>query len=354
MAWIIQRRNGIWYRGERVETGRRVKDTLKPIYKDCYVSLRTKDEAEARRLFKAGGVPPPEHTQSEPVAPLTSKIEAFLAYLRSINLDPKTVYLYRNMFVHLLKYINSMEDLRPQKESISPNLNRFMEYTRKRPASTQGIWLRNLRTFLAWAGVLHPKKHNADSDLLRQILVEDEEVFRGRKLTDKEKSLLFSMGNSPQMTEFLHFLYESGLRLGQALFLTWGQVRQDSNSIHVYKQKRQKERFIPMLDQGMKWVGERPAAAKDTDRVFIRWSDAAAFYVSWRSTLRRARKAGFKGEVRPHDLRHTRASDLVEKHGFNAFDLLKFFGWSDLKLAERYVHTHTEDLRTKLLLPLSK
>lgn len=335
MAWLIKRRSGIWYKGERVNG------------KDRYTSLRTRLDFEAKKMLEAATSP------SEPLAApegaLEAKIQAFLRYLGSINLSHKTIKKYNHTFLHLRKHINSMEDLRPRPDNISESLSKYMAYIKDYAPATQGIWMRNLRAYLRWAGIIGYKGHSPESDLLRQILVAEPDEFRGRKLTDKEKELIFAASNTPGMERILRVLYASGLRIEQVIFLTWGQVIHSSNSLHVYKQKRQKERFIPMLEDSMGWVGKRPDEAKDSDRVFTNWCDYASFYVQWRTTLRRAVTAGLKGEVTPHTFRHTRASDLVEKHGFNAFDLLKFFGWSDLKLAERYVHTHTEDLRAKLL-----
>ncbi len=51
--------------------------------------------------------------------------------------------------------------------------------------------------------------------------------------------------------------------------------------------------------------------------------------------------------VNPHQLRHTRASGLVNG-GKNLHATAKYMGWADLKMLQRYVHSDVEDVRQQL------
>lgn len=60
-----------------------------------------------------------------------------------------------------------------------------------------------------------------------------------------------------------------------------------------------------------------------------------------------ARKAGIKTNVHPHLLRHSQATFLA-KH-LSTMELMTYFGWKNVKTAQRYVHLSMRDTEEALL-----
>lgn len=308
MSWIIQR-SGTWYLGRRVKG------------KDIYRSLSTKDKKEAKRL--AGIAEPlPEETQ---VTPLGEKIEAYLKVLTQRRMACRTIHLYKNAFAHFCNSITSMEDITPGK------LAAFVVSLREKAPATQGIIVRNVKTFL--------KYHRLLTDDMKAVLKTPRDTFKGRFISPEEEEQLLK-NCDPLMRRTVKFALETGLRLSQVWGARWEHLS-DDGLLFVPGQKGQKDRHIVLTPLAKLAIGALPQVI--SGRIFDGWPTVEFMMKTF---MRNVRKSGIKGRLRFHDLRHTAASRLAEK--INAYELRDHFGWSSVALTDRYTHSKIESIRKKI------
>ena len=71
-------------------------------------------------------------------------------------------------------------------------------------------------------------------------------------------------------------------------------------------------------------------------------------YSAIKFSLRRAAKlSGIKRPVRPHDLRHTSATDLLRDPSYTTSEIKAMGGWSSLQMLVRYGHVTSHDVAEK-------
>ena len=77
---------------------------------------------------------------------------------------------------------------------------------------------------------------------------------------------------------------------------------------------------------------------------FFHIESLSAFEKSFRSSVKRAKLDDF----RFHDLRHTGATDLIEKFGWSTMELMQQGGWSSQQMAKRYSNISPSHLANKM------
>jgi integrase len=143
----------------------------------------------------------------------------------------------------------------------------------------------------------------------------------------------------------VHLLYQSGLRITEALSLRPADVRMDKHEIRVLHGKGDKATvrgFHPLADDALlRWLDTRKALAAQHG-----WKNGPLFctldgqplsdrYV--RDMLKRqAAKAGIDKRVHPHGLRHTFAVEL-EEAGMPVTAISKLLGHSSVAVTHRYL-----------------
>jgi integrase len=195
-------------------------------------------------------------------------------------------------------------------------------------------------------------------------LVEEEQV---KALTEEELESVLS--ELPfDWRHFFRFLSETGLRIGEAIELRYGDV--DGTWLKVDRRyyrgrvglpKGRKKRRVPIsreLAQEL-WTRRKEQHAKDDDLV---WTSARGKRISTTNTISRIlkpaavaaglgewvkTKSGRRAEtwVGFHTFRHTTATRLFIGQNWNAVQVAKFLGHSDAGFTLRtYVHLLPEDL----------
>lgn len=147
----------------------------------------------------------------------------------------------------------------------------------------------------------------------------------------------------------LELLYAAGLRISEALSLTWEDLDWHERSVRVFG-KGGKERIVPVGEPAIRalrsWKKAAEALGGDLpELVFVDprkgrpLSDRSARRIveAWR------RRAGIQARVHPHLFRHSFATHLLES-GADLRAIQELLGHSSLATTERYTHVDTARL----------
>jgi integrase len=149
-----------------------------------------------------------------------------------------------------------------------------------------------------------------------------------------EEKLILSHPNQ-EFVDLATLLFDTGLRLGEALRLTSAEVDFASNLITIWADatKGEKSRSIPMTRRvaGMLQHRALPFAFKDAHEVERIWK-----------RFRKAQGITDAGWV-IHAMRHTFASRLVQR-GVDLYTVKTLLGHSTISVTERYAHLNPERL----------
>lgn len=181
-------------------------------------------------------------------------------------------------------------------------------------------------------------------------------------LNDDQLTIIESHFSDPDRT-FCRLMYDAGLRLGEVVYLTWGDISFPNKTLAIqwkdgipFTPKGRQARVIPMtpgLVTALKGLPRKGRFVFDK----LDWPD---FRQTW-SQRRRAGsplfcKARWRKRVqdlfvdhgiprvRLHDLRHTWATNFVRAGGSTSA-AQSIAGWERLVTAEKYLHITTEDMR---------
>ncbi len=139
----------------------------------------------------------------------------------------------------------------------------------------------------------------------------------------------------------LEILYATGIKVSELLDLTVSDFNMQIGILHLHN--KTKERIIPMYPAAVKSVTDyllnvRPIIVTDAneDRLFTNMNGQAMSRQGfWKIIKYYAEKAGIKGEITPHTLRHSFASHLLE-NGANLKDIKEMLGHSDISSTQIY------------------
>ncbi len=144
----------------------------------------------------------------------------------------------------------------------------------------------------------------------------------------------------------MELLYASGLRVSELINLKVGAVDLNVGLVRAFG-KRGKERLVPLGEVAGKWLksyldGARPKLLKGklSEVLFVaRAGKAMTRQGFWKIIKASAQKAGLKGKVSPHVLRHSFATHLLIG-GADLRSVQMMLGHSDIATTQLYTH-HT-------------
>jgi len=186
-----------------------------------------------------------------------------------------------------------------------------------------------VRRFLRWAGVVEdvpaaPSRRGEIADAL----------------TWEEVERLMSAARDLLDLVIVALAAESGLRAGEILSLTWGDIDLDRGTARV-RGKYGKERVVllgPVAREALEelYYHIRP---RPRDRVV-----PISYQALYKRVKKLAARAGLdESRVRPHVLRHTFATEALRR-GVSLPAVQRLLGHSDIKVTQRYLHLVTEDI----------
>lgn len=175
--------------------------------------------------------------------------------------------------------------------------------------------------------------------------------------TDESATLINACGNSRDKFLFA-LLYETGMRIGQALALRHEDIKSWDNEIHLVFRAhnvnlaRSKSRVPNVLHVSpelmqtyLQYIQYYPDLMIDNEYVFVNFIDKSPLcYSSVKKIFMRISKStGIY--VRPHMLRHTHATELM-RHGWDPAYVQKRLGHANVQTTiDIYTHVTQDDLK---------
>jgi integrase/recombinase XerD len=149
----------------------------------------------------------------------------------------------------------------------------------------------------------------------------------------------------------LELLYASGLRVSELVGLTHEQVNLAQGVVRIVG-KGSKERLVPVGEEALNWLQRYLREARDgllkgkpSEWVFVsRKAAGITRQAFWYRLREYAVKAGIRGPLSPHTLRHAFATHLVN-HGADLRVVQMLLGHSDLSTTQIYTHVARERLK---------
>lgn len=149
----------------------------------------------------------------------------------------------------------------------------------------------------------------------------------------------------------LEVLYATGLRVTELVLLRLDQVNLRQGALRVTG-KGSKERLIPFGEEARDWIERYVQGARreilsnrQSEFVFVTERGGPMTRQSfWHIIKRYAQRAGIRGELSPHTLRHAFATHLIN-HGADLRVVQMLLGHSDLSSTQIYTHVAQERLK---------
>lgn len=145
----------------------------------------------------------------------------------------------------------------------------------------------------------------------------------------------------------LTLLYSCGLRLQEGLTLQVGQIDSDRMMVHIQQGKGNKDRYVPLPEYTLQvlrsyWATHRHATWLFPSRVKRGQPQANAFKPLGPDSVQRAfrvalQRSGIAKAARPHTLRHSYATHLLER-GVALPVIQSYLGHSSLRTTLIYTH----------------
>ncbi len=284
---------------------------------------------------------------------LEAEVRTFVSYLRvEKGLADNTVQAYRR------------------------DMGKFAEFAAKRRLETAKIRRADLVDFLA---TLYTKKMDSRSVarhlvtlrhffrfLLREGVIRDDpaamiEAPRFRKslpdfLSLEDVDRLLTQPDTATMVglrdkAMIELLYSTGLRVSELVGMRTGDMQMESGSLRCIG-KGNKERLVPVGKRALNVVEEylkkaRPELLGDNSCVALfvsRKGQPMSRVTFWKILAAYGRKAGLRKALKPHMLRHSFATHLLDR-GADLRSVQMMLGHSDISTTQIYTHVVEERLK---------
>lgn len=196
----------------------------------------------------------------------------------------------------------------------------------------------------------------------RELLSDLPTTTSGRRQRLLPKSLplekLEALLNAPDLSQpgglrdrcLMELLYGAGLRISEAVTLTFSGLSLDTASITVTG-KRDKTRWVPLPAQTIQWIerylqSARPKLVKGSSQMIL-LSDRGkplARQTAYTRLQRYARQSGISDHIGPHVLRHTYAVHLL-KGGADLRSVQELLGHESIATTQIYTQLDLEQVR---------
>ena len=245
------------------------------------------------------------------------------------NYSDSTLKTYTNSFILLLRHFNykSPQEL-TEREVVSflSDLN-----TKVNSSSTLSGYINALKFYfkyvLGWR----------DTDF--KIPRPKKEKKLPIVLTEEQVMAIFSHVNNVKHKLVLMLIYSAGLRISEAINLTWKDINFEAHKIHIKGAKGKKDRVVMLayvLVEKLKHYQEMYPSENFVFEGQIKGQPYTS--TSIRSVMQRAcKKAGIKEKATVHTLRHSFATHVLNS-GTDIRFIQKVLGHSSIKTTTIYTH----------------
>ena len=291
-----------------------------------------------------------------PIAPRRERVEGWLGrwldHLASERgLSANTVVAYQRDLELLRRHLGTSK--RPE-EASRDDLLALLKKLRLQSRSPRSVarWLASARGFYGW---LLEEEVIADDPSARLETPKTWRTIPKALAMDDVDTLLATPDRSTPVglrdTAMLEVLYATGLRVSELLGLRLRDLHLDAGYLRCLG-KGSKERVVPLgaeanavLQSYLAEARPRILGDRKTDLVFVNQRGGAMSRQGFWKILRAyGRKAGVKGSISPHAIRHSFATHLLER-GADLRSLQLLLGHADISTTQIYTHVNRERLK---------
>lgn len=279
----------------------------------------------------------------------------FLSYAE-FNLAPKTVGIVKLAFKHLLSFFPGNK---PLDEIGLREVELFIRSLQKNAPKGYRVYFRTLKAAFNKAIDLGYLVTNPWIKVKLPKVQRNEPVVIDRL----QLAIISQQIENETIRDMVIFGFYTGCRVGEITNLTWNNVDLNKRLIMIgdknFSTKGRKVRVIPMSGE----VGKMLEARSEKRSVFVfrtsprQGEGKKSGYVFGKSNgmvyttdavskafKKACRKAGMDEDVHFHSLRHSFASNLVQK-GVPLYSVKELLGHSSIQMTEIYSHLKLDDLR---------
>jgi site-specific recombinase XerD len=297
---------------------------------------------------------------SMPAQPSLEQIfEARIDHLAT-TLKPGSLHAYRlavKSFLHYLRTnypeVDELAALR-RDPHILGWLRHLCEQDPPLSKGTRFLYLVCFRRLLSDLGL------SGDYSILEGLIVRDDfpplDHYLPKPLSPEDDRLLQQhlRGNDDLRSNALLLLRATGMRIGELLHLPTDCLRdlgEDKWALHVPLGKLHTERLVP-IDDDIRRIHTRllllrqysAAAARSSFLLPQLTGHQAAYYALRKALVKAARQAGCSVRPRPHQLRHSYATEML-RLGVSLTAVKELLGHKDIRMTMRYIMIVQEDLQ---------
>lgn len=278
---------------------------------------------------------------------LTKAIELFHDNLQVMERSKSTIYKYMLYLVGFNQYLCTVYNRQLYIDEIKPDdFERYVfnEYGKDKYADSTRHNI--ITAFKSLYSFCHRKEYCPINTgmLVKNIKVETEER---EIINEVEFRRIVKNMSSPTAKAVASTLFYTGLRIAECLKLTTEEVDFNNGIIKVIKGKGKKDRNIPMNSRLRKILlnyYNHDRHEVGTNNFFSSKSGKMCRQYVNRELMNAIQKAGIQKKVTCHVLRHSFASNLVDK-GANLLKVQKLLGHESIETTKIYLHTNLEELQ---------
>lgn len=156
-------------------------------------------------------------------------------------------------------------------------------------------------------------------------------------LTEEMEKAFLENINKQDIRDFFELLIDTGLRVSEGLGLRKEHIDFDNGVIHIYVNKTDNPRTVPMSERVRNILLSRAGNMKLFPHITT--YQALVYHFN-----RAKEQAGLPDDITIHSLRHTCLTRLA-KSGANAAIIMAWAGHRELATSQRYVHLGADDLK---------
>lgn len=256
-------------------------------------------------------------------------LSSYEDYLVLSRKSTRTIKIYKSIVASFLKFCNNNPSQVSNKDIIKFIL--FKEGTRSREQSKGAL------KHLYKGVLLTPKKMNFIPSIKR-------EQFIPNILTQQEVKILLGNILNLKHKAIINLQYYAALRTGEVVNLKINDIRKDG-VIHIRQSKGAKDRLVPINNYLQ--VLLREYYKRYLPKEFLFNGQNSLMYSSksiQKIVIKYCKQNNIYRKVRPHDLRHSRATHLHE-NGMGLKFIQELLGHKSIKSTEAYLHSSKEILK---------
>ena len=248
-------------------------------------------------------------------------------YLKICGLAPRTIAIYTSIVVKYLK-LNPDPEIVEKSQIIQFIVNRGAARTMKQ----------------SLAALNHFYKGVLNSDVILTIPKPKDTYYVPNILSEIEMCIVIDTIKNLKHEAIIQLIYSCALRVSEAINLKVTDISKTKNVIKIVNGKGGKTAYVPIPEETKNLLREYYLKYKPTNYLFQGQKTEKYSASSIRKVLNKAVKAAkIKKHIRVHDLRHSRATHLLE-NGVDIKFIKKLLRHKKIETTERYLHLTTNSL----------